>query len=277
MNELIYKEMELISLNVAGWNWRSSNERWDKRLNRICDYIRSKMSNPLVIALQEVQLSGGKYLKVLEKQFPNYHIVLPKGYKNQPKSVISVLLINKDLCEAFSVGTLEGLEDSLRYNFVTISTYIEGLCFRILNVNVPHNCFNVNTAEWYKEEREELRKLFVNCIKELARSYRSEPDMKLIVMGDLNSSPDSDFITSMAYTFYNRPMIDAVGPNSKEMITWRDNATKLESRIDYILYSLGMLCDAGVRAKYTQIDEQTIQQELSDHCMLIGSLTLDIA
>lgn len=277
MNKLNYKDMELISLNVAGWNWRISNEKWEARLSRICDYIRSKMSNPLVIALQEVQLSGGKYLRVLEKQFPNYHIVLPKGYKNQPKSVISVLLINKDLCEAFSVGSLEGLHDSLGYNFVTISTHIEGLCFRILNTNIPHNCFNANTAEWYKKEREELRKLFVDCIKELASSYRSEPDVKLIILGDFNATPESDFITSIAYTHYNRPMVDAVRPENKNVMTWRSNETNSEGRLDYILYSLGMLCDTGVKAKFTQIDDHAIQQGLSDHCMLIGGILLDIA
>ena len=110
MQNFNYKDMELISLNVAGWNWRVSNEKWGDRLKRICEYIKNKMNNPLVIALQEVQLSGGKYLTVLEEQFPDYHIVLPQAYKNQPRSVVSVLLINKNLCESYNVRTLEGLE-----------------------------------------------------------------------------------------------------------------------------------------------------------------------
>ena len=276
MKKLNYKDMELVSLNVAGWNWKTSNVRWEKRLNMICDYVKSKMSNPLVIALQEVQLSGGKYLTVLEKQFPNFHIVLPKGYKKQPKSVMSVLLLNKDLCESFSLGILDGLEDSLRYNFVTVNTHIEGLCFRILNTNVPHNYFNENTAEWYKEEREELRALFIHSIKELAYRYRSEPDLKLVLLGDFNATPESDFIHSIAYA-NDRTMLDAVKPYNRNTMTWKNHVTNSTSRLDYILYSAGMFCDTGVSVKNTQIDEQTILQDLSDHALLIGKLTLDIA
>lgn len=276
MNKLNYKDMEFISLNTAGWNWRTSNESWEKRLNRICDYIKSKMRNPLVIALQEVQLGGGKYLEILEKYFPDFHIVLPKGYKKQAKSVMSLLLINKNLCESFSIGTLTKLEDNLRYNFVTINTHIEGLCFRILNINIPQNCFNDNTAEWYKEEREALRTLFINSIETLANTYRREPDLKLVILGDFNSTPESDLIETLAYS-YDKPMIDAVKPCNKNVYTWRDYATKAKNRLDYILYSAGMLCDTGVGAKFTIIDDNTILQNLSDHAILIGGITLDIA
>lgn len=270
-----YTDMELISLNVAGWNWRISNEKWGDRLKRICEYIRNKMNNPLVIALQEVQLSGGKYLKVLEEQFPDYHIVLPQAYKNQPRSVVSVLLINKNLCESYNVRTLEGLEDNLRYNFVHINTHIEGLCFQILNTNVPHNCLK-NAAEWYREEREELRALFIQNIKELANTYRSEPDLKLIVLGDFNALPDDRFIESLAYA-YDRPMIDAVKDHDKKIATWRNFATRTKSRLDYIFYSTGMLCNTGVNAKCTMVDDSTIFKELSDHVILVGEIVLDFA
>lgn len=269
------KDMELISLNVAGWNWRVSNEKWGDRLKRICEYIRNKMNNPLVIALQEVQLSGGKYLTVLKEQFPDYHIVLPKAYKNQPRSVVSVLLISKTLCESYNVRTLEGLDDSLRYNFVHINTHIEGLCFRILNTNVPHNCLE-NAAEWYREEREELRALFIQNIKNLANTYRSEPDLKLIVLGDFNALPDDRFIESLAYA-YDKPMIDAVKDHDKKTATWRDFATRTTSRSDYIFYSAGMLCDTGVSAKFTMVDDSTILKELSDHAILVGGIVLDFA
>ncbi len=240
MQNFNYKNMELICLNVAGWNWGASSENWGDRFERICKYIKNKMDEPLVIALQEVQLSGGRYLKILEEQFPDYHIVLPQAYNNQPRSVVSVLLINKHLCESYNVRTLDGLEDSLRYNFVHINTHIEGLCFRILNVNVPHNCLE-KAAKWYREEREELRALFIRNIKELANTYRSEPDLKLIVLGDFNASTEDKFIKSLAYT-YNRPMIDAVKDHDKNAATWKNFATKTKSRLDYILYSIGMLC-----------------------------------
>ena len=275
MKNFNYKDVELISLNVAGWNWRISNEKWGDRLKRICEYIRNKMNNPLVIALQEVQLSGGKYLKVLEEQFPDYHIVLPQAYKNQPRSIASVLLINKSLCESYNVRTLEGLEDSLRYNFVHINTHIEGLCFRILNTNVPHNCLE-NAAEWYRQEREELRAKFIRKMKDLANTYRSESDLKLIVLGDFNAVPDDTFIESLAYS-YDRPMIDSVKNHDKNTATWRDFITKTKSRLDYILYSTGMLRNTGVSAKFTLVDETTIFQELSDHAILVGGIALDVS
>lgn len=230
MKNVTYENIELISLNVAGWNWRASNEKWPDRLERICKYVKNKMNNPLVIALQEVQLSGGKYLTLLEEQFPDYYVVLPKAYKKQPRAVVSVLLINKDLCESYNVRILEGLEDSdsLRYNFVHINTHIEGLCFRILNMHVPHSCLE-GAAEWYRADRETLRALFVESIKTLANTYKSEPDMKLVLMGDLNSLPDDKLMESLAYG-YNRPMIDAVKDQGKGTVTWRNNATRSKSR-----------------------------------------------
>lgn len=275
MEKMNYENLELISLNVAGWGWSATKEKWKERLTRICKYIKERMHNSLVIALQEVQLSGGKYLTVLEEQFPDYYIVLPQAYKNQPRSVISVLLINKKLCESYDVRTLEGLEDSLRYNFVQISTHIEGLCFRILNTNIPHNCLD-NAAEWYREEREELRALFIQKIKELANTHHSEPDLKLIVLGDFNAVPDDGFIKSLAYA-YDRPMIDAVRDQDKNTATWRDFASKTKNRLDYILYSVGMLCNTGVSAKFTQVDDSTIFQALSDHAILVGGVVLDFS
>ena len=275
MKNVNYRDIELVSLNVAGWNWRSSNERWGARFTRICEHIKDNMNNPLVIALQEVQLSGGKYLTVLEEQFPDYHIVLPKAYKNQLRSVVSVLLINKKLCESYNVRILEGLDDSLRYNFVHINTHIEGLCFRILNMHLPHNCLE-NAAEWYRADRETLRALFVESIKTLANTYKSEPDLKLVVLGDLNTLPDDKFMESLAYA-YNSPMIDAVKYHDKETATWRNNATRTKSRLDYILYSTGMLYNTGLGIRHTMLDDTTILNDLSDHAIIVGGIVLDVA
>lgn len=276
MTTLNYKDMELISLNMAGWAWKGSNERWEDRLKRTCEYIKNKMRNPaLVIALQEFQAAGGKYVTVLEEEFPDYHIVLPQAYKNQPRSVVSVLLINKKLCSSYNIRTLEGLENNLRYNFVHINTHIEGLCFRILNTNIPHNCLD-NAAEWYRREREELRALFINRVKELACTYRLESDVKLIILGDFNTLPDDEFVDSLVYS-YDRPMVDAVKDHDKNTATWRNFATKTKSRLDYIFYSAGMLCDTGVSAKFTLVDKTTIIQELSDHALLVGGITLDFS
>lgn len=266
-----YRDMGIVSLNIAGWNWRNTNEKWDKRLKKACLHIKNKTKEPFIIAFQEVQLSGGKYLTVLEEQFPDYHIVLPDAYENQPRSIVSLLLINKRFCKSYNIITLQGLEKSLRYNFVTINTHIEGLCFRILNIHVPHNCLD-DAAEWYKEEREDLRALFIKRVEEVAASYRSEADLKLIVLGDLNSSPEDIFIKSLAHS-YKSPMVETASKN-RNNATWNDLATGTEKKLDYILYSKGMLCNTGVRAKLTDIDNSVISENLSDHAMLIGGILL---
>ena len=116
----------------------------------------------------------------------------------------------------------------------------------------------------------------IENIKELANTYRSEPDLKLIILGDLNALPNTRFIESLAYA-YDRPMIDAVKAHDKKTATWRDFATRTKSRLDYILYSTGMLCNTGVSAKFTRVDNSTVLKELSDHAILVGGIVLDFA
>lgn len=278
MKNLNYKEMEICSLNVAGWKWRASNLKWEARLSEICKYIKSEMNNPFVIALQEVQIANGKSQAVLEDHFPDYHIVLPEAYDNkQSRSIVSVLLINKNLCESYyNVRTLKGLEDSLRYNFVDIDTYVKGLSFRVLNVHIPHNCQEGNTAAaWYIDAREDLRSLFIQNISALSDTYRSEPDLKFIVLGDFNASPKDSFIESLAYS-YDSPMLDAVKKCDRDIATWIDFTTGTKNRLDYLLYSRGMLCNTGVTAKFTITDNYTTLNRLSDHAILVGGISVNL-
>lgn len=259
-------DIELISMNVAGWNWRVSNENWGDRLKRICKYIikyiENKKINPLVIALQEVQASR---LTILNDYFSDFYIVLPQAFKNQPRSIVAVLLINKHLCESYNTSTLKGLENNLRYNFVQINTLLKGFCFQILNAHIPQNCFDSSKPEWVREERKAQKELFIENIKELANVYRSKAN--LIVLGDLNSVPNDSFIDALAYTD-GSPMIDK---QNKNTATWGDK------RLDYILYSRGMLSNTGVSIKSTMIDNTTISEKLSDHTILIGGISLDFS
>lgn len=262
-------ERNIISYNMAGWNWRLSKESWEKRMKRSCEYILDKTPEPMLIGLQEVQLSGGKYLDVLKQYFPNYHIILPPSYKGQPKSVISILLLRKDICDSYSVNVLENLEDSLRYNYVTFNT-TDGLCFRVLNTNIPHTCYE-DKAEWFQENRRVLREKFIESIESMAYTYKNEPDVKFIALGDFNTVPEDPFIDGLAYTYVNRSMIDAVSKEDKNKITWLNQGSK--NRLDYILYSQGMLCDTGLSAKLTQIDDSTITNKMSDHAILVGGVS----
>lgn len=261
-------ERQIVSYNMAGWNWKLSDEAWKNRLNRSCEYLVNKMSEPMIIGLQEVQLSGGKYLDVLKDHFPEYHIILPVGYRNQPKSVVSIILIRKDICESYSIATLDNLKESLRYNFVTFNT-TDGFCFRVLNTNIPHTCYE-KKAGWFKENRRILRETFLDEIKSLAETYRNEADVKYIALGDFNTAPNDSFIKALAYTYINRPMIDPVAASDKNKITWKNHGSK--NRLDYILYSQGMLCDTGMSAKITKIDDTTITGKMSDHAVLVGGV-----
>lgn len=260
-------ERQIISYNMAAWNWKLTLEEWGDRMKRSCEYIINKTSEPMLIGLQEVQLSGGKYLDILKQFFPKYHIILPKAYKGQPKSVISILMIRKDTCDSYSVNKLENLEDSLRYNYVTFNK--DGLCFRVLNVNIPHTCYE-DKAGWFQEDRRRLRETFIEKINSMAQTYKNEPDVKFIALGDFNTVPEDSFINDLAYTYINRPMIDTVAKEDKNKITWNNQGAK--NRLDYILYSQGMLCDTGLSAKITTIDDTTIVEKLSDHAILIGGL-----
>jgi exonuclease III len=268
-------ELPIVSQNVAGWSWRLSKETYTDRLKRILIDLKAK--DCFITSLQEVQLSGGKYLSLIREVFPEkeYELILPKAYTNQPKSVVSLMIIKKEYCDSYSVSTLEGLEDSLRYNYVTINTPIEGLCFRVLNVNVPHNTFDYSkTAAWYREKRVELRKRFLQRIKELAETYRREPDLKLVITADMNMSYEDPYIQKLAYS-YDSPMLDAVKECDRTKITWNNQLLNGSNRIDYILYSRAVISErGGLKAKYTVVDDTPIVDKKSDHCYLVGGLVL---
>lgn len=266
-------ELSITNHNQAGWAWQMTTEPYETRLERSLVKLREKDS--FITGIHELQLSGGKYIPTIRKFFPesDYVLILPKAYNNQPKSVVSLLLIKKEFCESYSIATLEGLEDSLRYNFVTVNTPIEGLCFRFLNANVPHQCFDENkTAEWYRKSRVELRKLFQNNIRELAMTYRSEPDLKFFMMVDMNTSPDDPFMKELAYS-YDSPMLDAVKEEDRYIPTWNNNGSN--NRIDYILYSKGMISErSGASVRFTEVDDSSITENTSDHCILVGGITI---
>lgn len=272
-------KLDITALNCGGWKWRLTDEAWNSRLRRICIHLKEKRPDGFIYGLTEVQLSGGKYIDVIREFFPesDYHLVLPRAWKNQPKSVVSLVIINKKFCDSYSTMELPGLEDSLRYNFVTINTYVEGLCFRVLNVNVPHIAFDRSiTADWYYEDRLKLKEKFIENIEKLAKTYANEPDLKFICLGDLNSTETDPFIKGLVYDF-NRPMLDATKKEDMEKPTWVNYYLGSKNRLDYIFYSNGMLNNTGVSANYTEVDRSIITDRKSDHCALFGGITLDFA
>ena len=92
---------------------------------------------------------------------------------------------------------------------------------------------------------------------------------KRLPKGDFNTPPDDSFIENLD-TFIDSPMLDPVLPKDKKKATWINGTSK--NRLDYILYSSGLICDTGVSAQITQIDDTTITDKMSDHAFLIGGI-----
>lgn len=108
-----------------------------------------------LFVLSEV-ISGkdNKYLDILRGEFQGYVMVLPKAYRNDFRSAINVLLINAEGYHEHNTRILDGLEDSILYEYVDIDT--DYGYFRVVNAHIPHTC-NENRQEWYQQSRKDFK------------------------------------------------------------------------------------------------------------------------
>lgn len=108
-----------------------------------------------LFGLSEV-ISGkdNKYLDILRGEFQGYVMVLPKAYRNDFRSAINVLLINAEGYHEHNTRILDGLEDSILYEYVDIDT--DYGYFRVVNAHIPHTC-NENRQEWYQQIRKDFK------------------------------------------------------------------------------------------------------------------------
>lgn len=108
-----------------------------------------------LFGLSEV-ISGkdNKYLDILRGEFQGYVMVLPKAYRNDFRSAINVLLINAEDYHEHNTRILDGLEDSILYEYVDIDT--DYGYFRVVNAHIPHTC-NENRQEWYQQSRKDFK------------------------------------------------------------------------------------------------------------------------
>lgn len=95
-----------------------------------------------------------KYLDILRGEFQGYVMVLPKAYRNDFRSAINVLLINAEGYHEHNTRILDGLEDSILYEYVDIDT--DYGYFRVVNAHIPHTC-NENRQEWYQQSRKDFK------------------------------------------------------------------------------------------------------------------------
>ena len=108
-----------------------------------------------LFGLSEV-ISGkdNKYLDILRGEFQGYVMVLPKAYRNDFRSAINVLLINAEGYHEHNTRILDGLEDSILYEYVDIDT--DYGYFRVVNAHIPHTCTE-NRQEWYQQSRKDFK------------------------------------------------------------------------------------------------------------------------
>ncbi|MGN9020023.1 hypothetical protein ACTNBM_13375 [Lachnospiraceae bacterium HCP1S3_C3] len=263
-------EKYIVSFNVAGFAWTATNESWVDRLRRTCDYLRKDAPDAWLIGLSEV-LPGrdNKYIDLIKNRFPDYIIVLPKAYKNNYRSAINILLINREGYLNHNTRTLDGLEDSLLYNYVGIDTSYG--YYRVLNAHIPHTC-NKDRPGCYQKEREQLRVLYEQSVYETCMTYRREPDIQFIFMTDANASPESPFIQKLSGSV-NPPLFNATRIEDMNRATWINSRyMNIHNHLDYIFYSMGTVMAPVIDVYYNDIIDAPITQKLSDHALVRGRI-----
>ena len=248
------RKYEFVTLNCAGYGYLT-NENWGDRLTKLCECIRKHSKHAAVIALQELQLGGGKYIHILEEQFPEYTIVLPSAYRKQPRSIVTATLIRNDFYADYLPLELEGVESSLRHVYLQITTK-NGEVFRIANVHVPR-AVDEDKAKWYRLSRLNFRSQYLKAIEDTARVYTREADLKFIVMGDFNISNKSEYMSDLA-GYYMPCLLDTLDEG-------------VES-IDNILYSTGMMRSFGLSVSNTVVIDEPIVDKISDHSLILGTV-----
>jgi hypothetical protein len=261
-------EKYIVLHNLAGWAWSLTDETWENRLRRCCECIKESAPDAWLIGLSEViPGTGNKYIKIIEQVFANYVVVLPKGYDTNYRSAINIFLINKNGYHSHSTHTLEGLEDSLLYNYLAIES-IYGV-FHVLNLHMPHTC-NGDKSKWYQNNRKQLRDDFEEAVTNACNTYRTEPDIPFIIMTDANATPEDGFIKKLSGPL-NPMLFNATKKEDRRIPTWRNHSYS-PSHIDYIMYSMGSLKSRVIDIYPNEIIDTPINQHISDHVIIRGKI-----
>ncbi len=268
------QDKNIVFWNLAGWSWRLSEERWGDRLTRACSQIKLHAREAWIIGLAEViPGKNNQYIRLLEREFPGYLVILPKAYKDNFRSAINVLLVNRQGYRQHQILTLDNLSDSLLYNFIGLST--DQGYYRVLSVHIPP-LSDEDRPSWYQQKRRELRRIFEQEITQTCATYRYERDIHFFLLGDFNAEPDDPFIKKL--TSPVEPMLfNAARTSDATTPTWENQIYSKRGRhIDYIFYSMGSLISQDIEVFYTDIIEEPIRLLVSDHALLRGKIRTHI-
>lgn len=262
--------MKLLNLNFNGF--RPVNKMsYKQRLFELYKFIDDEENinydgniKPFLISLQEI-IPGKdkKYLKQLEFLFPEYYLVEPVAFTEKNyRSAINILLIKREQIAEYKTEVISSNEDySLLYNYVHI-VLKNGTNFSVINAHIPQVSAFGGNPEWYVKKRIKLHKTFCEDILKQCQARKKE---NLIVLGDLNEVPDSEFVEEIKKIGYH-------SSTDPKVMTYYHNMLSPTSAIDYILYSPALCLNQVYK---TIVDNSIcVKQLLTDHCLLIGQVNL---
>lgn len=265
------KKQKILTLNFDGYN-PANKMSYKQRLFELYKFIDKEENinydgnneKPFLISLQEI-IPGKdrKYLKQLAFLFPDYYLVEPFAFTEKNyRSAINILLINKEQVAEYKTEVISTNESySLLYNYVHV-VLKDGTPLSVINAHIPQTSDFSGKADWYVQKRFKLHKTFCDDIIKECKNHQKD---NLIVLGDFNEVPDSDFIEEIKTIGY----YSSTNPKEK---TYYHNILSPTSAIDYILYSPALCLN---RVYKTIVDNSIcVQQLLTDHCLLIGQVNL---
>jgi len=188
-----------------------------------------------------------RHLGVISKIKPQSIIVKDNIYYNiSPKDPKSKWLETR----AISRGFLHSIFVIDNYKIHTISAHLKS--------KLPHSRYN--QAEMRRLEARQLR-YYINDLMKL------EPDANILVLGDMNDTPDSDPIKTLSgYTKNKEKILYDLRPMDLSRNAWT-HWWKYEdsySRIDYIFANYNLIPEIDIKKNFIIYD-----QKASDHRALI--------
>lgn len=265
------KKQKILTLNFDGYN-HANKMSYKQRLFELYKFIDKEENinydgnneKAFLISLQEI-IPGKdrKYLKQLAFLFPEYYLVEPLAFTEKNyRSAINILLINKEQVAEYKTEFISTNESySLLYNYVHV-VLKDGTPLSVINAHIPQTSDFSGKADWYVQKRFKLHKTFCDDIIKECKNHQKD---NLIVLGDFNEVPDSDFVEEIKKIGYH-------SSTDPKVMTYYHNILSPTSAIDYILYSPALCLN---RVYKTIVNNSIcVHQLLTDHCLLIGQVNL---
>lgn len=247
----------IVSFNMNAWLPVNRSLSLEEKISNFAVYVQSLCDTPMIICLQEMFAGkGGTYLKLLEKEFPEYEVISPAGFdfKKHYKSIMCVTLILKDALNNYTVNVLDDECLPNRVNYIIAD--INGVCVRIINVHIPQIVVGFKTRPvWYRNKRKKLNEEMWRLLVDEAKAYK---DAELLIAGDFQESYDGSNIAKLKEVGY--------GVYTGEHLT----VDIFPENIDHIIFSKPAVETLN---PITLLTDSSVVGKLSDHGILYAVCT----